>query len=265
MDYHGSQIGHLGPFLLQLRSWDLRPLQDSSSSNVQKKEKGSPELLVVRPQIAIPKKSNYPTHLHATAWIFTNLWKFQWIWKNIKRHQQDFWKIPQATIRTFASLASRGGGSPLRRCGSSEFENQGPQKTMLSNEKKPRALAVVCWVCRGWNPKTPVFVRDCGNKPLMWIPKINNSCISKAHLANPPKSPGFHRSAVFRQTEWPLRCLPCASWGARSWTGGDDHRQFFYKTRCTTGFIPDLFAAVQKMYIIWTENEHATVAKRWFC
>ena len=26
--------------------------------------------------------------------------------------------------------------------------------------------------------------------------------------------------------------------------------------------VPDLFAAVQKMYIIWTENEHATVAKR---
>ena len=26
--------------------------------------------------------------------------------------------------------------------------------------------------------------------------------------------------------------------------------------------VPDLFAAVQKMYIIWTENELATVAKR---
>ena len=29
--------------------------------------------------------------------------------------------------------------------------------------------------------------------------------------------------------------------------------------------VPGCFAAVQKMFIIWTENEHATAAKRWFC
>ena len=38
-----------------------------------------------------------------------------------------------------------------------------------------------------------------------------------------------------------------------------------YGTTQGNYLVPDLFAAVQKMYIIWTENEHATVAKRWFC
>ena len=30
-------------------------------------------------------------------------------------------------------------------------------------------------------------------------------------------------------------------------------------------WVPDPFAAVQKMYITWTKNEHAAVAKPWFC
>lgn len=109
-------------------------------------------------------------------------------------------KFPQATIRTFASLASRGGGSPLRRCG--------PWQLFVGDV----GIEI---------RKPPFFLGIVEINHFMWIPKINNSCISKAHLANPQKSPGFHRSAVFRQTEWPLRCLPCASWGARSWTGGE--------------------------------------------
>ena len=187
-----------------LETWD--PCKNHQAVFCTKKRKRFSGTVGIEASNCHPQKHQITQHIcNATAWSLTNLWKFQWIWKNIKRHLSRIsGKFPQATIRTFASLASRGGGSPLRRCG-------------------PWQLFVGYVGDR--NPKPPRFFRDCGNKPLMWIPKINNSCISKAHLANPPKSPGFTVATGvrrLRQTEWPLRCLPCASWSAGSWTGGDD-------------------------------------------
>ena len=216
MDYHGSQIGHLGPFFLQLRSWDLRPLQESSSSFLYQKidspeEVGGKNLLVLRPQIAIPAHQ-------ITQHICMQQHEFLQTCANFNefgRTSNDIlpgFRKENSPRRLFAHLHRLRAGEVDHH-----FGGVGPGSCLLG-------------YVGDRNPKTPRFVRDCGNKPLMWIPKINNSCISKAHLANPPKSPGFHRSAVFRQTEWPLRCLPCASWSARSWTGGDDERQFFYKT-----------------------------------
>ena len=125
----------LRSFFLQLRSWDLRPLRESSSRFLYQKI-GSPEeiggknLLVLRPQITIPKNIKL---LNTFACNSMKPYKLVQISMNLEEHQTTF-------FQDFGRKIPPGDYSHI--CIACE-----PGRWITTSEVW--ALAVVCWVCRG--------------------------------------------------------------------------------------------------------------------